>query len=222
MNLGAHIVVARRLVDNDPGYWLGAALPDIASMGGFRLLGSTPNDRMTAGIAMHHRTDEAFHHHRWFNDIQIPLRNELVASGLARGPARAVAHVGPELLLDEWLLDQDPRSDAIDATNAALAQLRGPFDTFAHLVRTEHRQQWRDHLDRVAGWEPGGGESPGGTRRPAKVAAQLQRMLQRRPRLAFDVDQLDLIARHLAPVSNHIGSTYDEFLTDLVAQLDQR
>lgn len=211
MNLGAHIVVAQRRLDNDPAYWLGSALPDIASMGGFRLLGSTQHDRVTAGIAFHHRTDEAFHHHAWFNSIQFPLREALLDAGFSRGPARAIAHVGPELLLDGWLLGAG--ADAIDAAFDVLGSLR---DQLTPLVLPEHRDRWSTHLDRASDWRPGHDAHD-----HHAVARRLHRILERRARLGFDVSQIGEAARLLETVNQHIGDTAADFIDELSAQLDR-
>ncbi len=214
MNLGAHIVVAKRLVDDDPAYWMGAALPDIAGMGGFRLLGSTDHGRVAAGIAFHHRTDEAFHHHVWFNDIQRPLREALLGAGLDRGPARAIAHVGPELLLDGRLIGPPRGGENVEAIDAAFDTINGLHSDLASLVRSEHRERWGTHLDRAARWRPSGEDH-----RVEAIARRLHRILARRPRLAFDAGHIDAVAVHLAPVDEHIADTADSFVTELVELL---
>ena len=45
-------------------------------------------------------------------DLYVRGTGELEAKGLGRGPARAVAHVGTELLIDGLLLDRDAAKQA--------------------------------------------------------------------------------------------------------------
>ncbi len=214
MNLGAHMIVARSFSE-DPRYWLGAALPDLASMGGFRLLGTTPDAVVTGGIAFHHRTDEAFHHHPWFTDLQHPLRETLLADGLTRGAARAIAHVGPELLLDGCLL-----ASAVDGATHAVTLARA-LDTveslrpdLVPLVVPDRRDRWLDHLERVGDWRPTDDDQ-----RVEAVARRLHRILQRRPRLAFDRGQLGVVEDRLRAVESQIAATAESFIDDLVAVL---
>ena len=209
VNLGAHIIVAQRAGHESSGFMLGAALPDIASMGGFRLLGSTDDADVADGIAFHHRTDDAFHHHPWFVDVQRPLRSALLDAGLGRGASRAIAHVGPELLLDGWLIDADA-----DLIEAAFAELSPNADALTPLVRAEHRERWNAHLRRAAAWRPG--DEP---HDPAAVAQRLHRILRRRPRLAFDSDRVGAVGDLLVPTNDHIGSTSADFMADLVTKL---
>src|SRR5262245_38990668 len=79
-------------------------LPDFASMSRARLAGAE-DARIAAGIALHQRTDDAFHGAPTFVALYRDGCQELEAAGLGLGPARAVAHVGTELVLDGLLLD---------------------------------------------------------------------------------------------------------------------
>lgn len=209
MNLGAHIVVAHRTSPDARAFALGAALPDLASIGGFRLLGSTTNVQVSNGIAFHHRTDDAFHRHPWFTDLQRSLGESLHHAGLARGPVRAIAHVGPELLLDGALIAD--HGDTIDAT---LQSIRPGLGSLIPLVRDEHRAPWERHLQRVAGWQPSGE-----THDADAVARRLHRILLRRPRLAFGQDSIDAVGELLGPVADHIDRTAAEFINEISAQL---
>ena len=126
MNFVGHIEVARRLpgaprAPGEPsagfagpggeraGYLVGAALPDFAAMGRFRLSSAAAADGpvgersrvgLRRGLEVHHRTDDAFHRHRWFREASVAVTERLQADGVARGPAMACGHVGVELLLD--------------------------------------------------------------------------------------------------------------------------
>lgn len=104
MNFFGHVVVATWLPDADGRTALGAMLPDLLGIAGLR--GVEPRDPEVArGLELHHRTDDVFHASDAFVTLQASLRAALEAGGLQGGPARAVAHVGVELLLDGALLD---------------------------------------------------------------------------------------------------------------------
>ena len=57
-------------------------------------------EALAAGLRFHHLTDEAFHGSRSFLEFSGQALSYLSRHGLPRGSARAVAHVGVELLLD--------------------------------------------------------------------------------------------------------------------------
>ncbi len=210
MNLGSHIAVAKYLHPGQPRIWLGAALPDIATIGRIRLLGSTDDEEIQAGIALHHQTDDAFHRDPWFTSRQRRLTDSLRGAGLERGPTRAVAHVGPELLLDGALLQQ---SDLRDTINLALTQISPSSSILAPLVEGDSTD-WLDHLHRFTG-----GGIPTDYHDPSAVAARLQRILAHRKRLAFSTNQIDLVAGELAVEADHITRTALDFVADLGEQI---
>ncbi len=209
MNLAGHIVVAERIERDRPAFWLGAALPDIAGMGRVRLLGTTVDDDLRRGIAFHHASDEAFHSHPWFTDLQRSLRELLLDDGFGRGAARAIAHVGPELFLDGAVLSWDHT-----AVDRAFAELSARPEALETLVLPEFRAQWVTHRLRASAWRPH--DEP---HDPHAVARRLQRILQRRPRLAFDADRVEAVADHLYPFERRVASTAADFVDDLADQL---
>jgi hypothetical protein len=101
MNFFGHAAVAtwRSL---DSSFVLGAMLPDFATMIRTRPPASH-NETIGAGVRFHHQTDEVFHDAPSFRLLCAEAFSALEASGLARGSARAVAHVGIEILLDGTL-----------------------------------------------------------------------------------------------------------------------
>lgn len=103
MNFFGHAWVALRDESNRgpvrAEFVLGAMLPDFASMLRTRPP-SVSQSALQAGIAFHHLTDEAFHGARSFLEFSRHASRFLSERGLSRGSARAVAHVGVELLLD--------------------------------------------------------------------------------------------------------------------------
>ncbi len=210
MNLGSHIAVAKQLHPEKPRIWLGAALPDIAAIGRFRLLGSTNDEHVAIGIALHHQTDDAFHGDPWFTSRQRRLADSLRGAGLERGPTRAVAHVGPELLLDGALLQQ---SDLRDTINLALTQIGLNSSILAPLVEGD-AADWLEHLHRFTD-----GRMPRDYHNPKAVAVRLQRILAQRKRLAFSTNQIDLVAGELAVEADRITRTALGFVSDLGEQI---
>src|SRR5687768_8762401 len=98
-------------------------LPDLASMAGVRLDTTELPDDVAAGVRHHYAADAAFHGHESFIRLLRTVRTALADAGVARGPARAAAHVGVELALDGWLLAEvahahDALSDALAARTA--------------------------------------------------------------------------------------------------------
>ena len=98
MNFFSHAAVARRFSEA-PEFVLGAMLPDFASMLGLRLP-PVSHPTLERGIGFHHLTDRVFHELATFHALTREAHAALSARGLDRGPARAVAHVGIEILLD--------------------------------------------------------------------------------------------------------------------------
>lgn len=173
MNFVGHAMAARWEHD-DPRFVLGAMLPDLAPMCGARLT-AVDDARLAAGVACHHRADAVFHQASGFATLCAEARARLRATGLARGPVLAGAHVGVELLLDGCWLD-DPAVEAayLDAV-AQAARLPAHALAWAH---EEHARRFAALCERLhaAG-------SPRAYRDPVEVGARVFRILARRPRL---------------------------------------
>ena len=108
MNFFGHALVASWRSEH-PAFALGAMLPDFARMVGARA--ATDHAEVSAGVAFHHVTDRAFHVMPAFRALESETIRLLSAAGLARGPARAAAHVSVELCLDANLIDQPNAAD---------------------------------------------------------------------------------------------------------------
>lgn len=115
MNFYGHAVVAAA-TEQGSEFVLGAMLPDFIS-----ILGSRPPrlevGSLARGVAYHHRTDAAFHESAIFRALQAEASDQLLAHGVRRGPTRAVAHVGVELLIDAalaWSFAASAQSTAAD------------------------------------------------------------------------------------------------------------
>jgi hypothetical protein len=138
MNVLAHTWVARACGLAAPEEVLGAVAPDLATMAGVRLDRAALRGPVADGVRCHLRTDAAFHHDATFLAGSSALRKDLLAVGVPRGAARAVGHVGWELLLDGLLV----RTPAEDAFRRAL----GLADSVIGAVRPEDRPRWQAFL----------------------------------------------------------------------------
>jgi acyl carrier protein phosphodiesterase len=206
VNFFGHASVAL-WVDPDPRFLLGSMLPDFASMSRARLAGSR-DDKVKDGITLHHQTDDAFHNAPTFLAIYAGGAEELEAEGLGRGPSRAVAHVGPELLLDGLLLERGTADRAyLDAVACLREDLGLSFSTggdrFAALA------------DRVAGHG-----LPNDYRSADGVFMRLSQALSRRPRLAISETDRRLVVPFLertrATLDARLGELLDEIEAGLV------
>lgn len=210
MNIAGHVTVAMRLAPDAPRVWLGAALPDLGAMGRFRLMGDSPDPDVTAGIALHHATDDAFHRHPTFTEAMARLRSVLSSDGVNRGAARAVAHVGPELLIDGHLLSFDAVVDGVDRAFAEIEPL-GP--ALSPLVERD-QFEWDRHLGKVVSWG-----LPTDYAEPHAVAQRLHRILARRARLGFETTQIEQIGIRLAAEQPGLDAAVDGLINDLERSL---
>jgi len=215
MNFIGHIKVALDQAAGGPvqtEVLVGAALPDVAAIGRHRLVNRAANAGVNAGIALHHRTDDAFHRHPWFRANSQAVTGELAAAGLPRGAARACGHVGVELLLDGFLLDTD--GQLADVADEAMRSVTTPDFGIDHMVAAERRADWRHHLERTASWPV-----PTDYREPAAVAERLRRILDRRPRLRFDQELTDRVAAILTRHQDALEREAEQLLAELLTEL---
>ncbi|HBP23029.1 MAG TPA: hypothetical protein DEA08_35305, partial [Planctomycetes bacterium] len=177
MNFFAHAVLALRRRE-DPAWVLGSMAPDFASMAGLRLARGEgePAGALGEGIAFHHRSDDAFHGAPRFLELMKSARVDLRERGVGLGAALAISHVGVELLLDGWLVEQggvpEPYREAVASAEARAEALSFQGDEEAA------RRQWRSACARLAQ-----APLPEGYTDPRFVAERLVRILARRPRL---------------------------------------
>jgi hypothetical protein len=188
VNFFGHAVVAS-WEGKAPGLVLGAMLPDFASMSGTRLA-EIDHPELSAGLALHHRTDRVFHGASHFVALCREARRALVARGLDRGHAQAVAHLGVELLLDGWLVEQRQAREAYAA--ALRCGRHRELGRHIHWLDQEGRQRWRKLRRRLEAHGP-----PEDYRNPALVASRIERILRPRPRLALDAPRLEITAGYL-------------------------
>jgi hypothetical protein len=185
VNFFGHAAVAS-WTSRSPAFALGAMLPDFVTMIGSRLV-SAAHLELRRGIEFHHQTDRVFHDSATFKALSASALGVLRELGLARGSARAVAHVGVEILLD-GALASDERARSL--YELALGE-SGRDRLGAHLV-------WRDTLA-VTRFETLCARLLGrGVERdvsPELVALRLTHALAARPRLALDARGAGLVAR---------------------------
>jgi hypothetical protein len=213
VNLGGHVIVAAAVHD-DPVVHLGAALPDVATVGGFRMVGGAGRGAIGQGIALHHATDAAFHGHEWFTSHLRWMIDSLIAAGVARGAARAAAHVGVELLLDGTLFSGAGGGERTEAVSAAFDRAPGA-DGLSSLVVNEAQQDWMVHVAGLPRWKP-----PSYFHDPHRVAHRLHAILAQRPRLAMTSDDVAKVGAALAEVQPSITATAEDFVAELSTRLD--
>lgn len=207
MNFLAHLEVARRRFgDGDTAPLLGAMLPDLISVTSLKV---GPLDRWpaaaAAGIECHRRTDEAFHADGRFVTGMAAIRDDLMDVGLARGPARAAAHVAWELLLDGALIGPGQTREAYLralATPTAAWSPAGDRDELAVWHEVVRRYRERELPVDVT---------------PATVAERVIGLLGRRPRLAVPPGRTGAVTEVLAVHAAAIATVADAVLADTTA-----
>ncbi len=205
MNFFGHAAVAS-WKNGRGGLPLGAMLPDFATMCGARVTG-TADDEVAAGIELHHRTDAVFHKLPAATALIRELDQRLDRAGCARGPRRAVSHIGVELLIDGVLVDVEEYREAyvLGLEYEAALTWRDPGDDvrFAALMT-----RMREH------------GVPDDLRRPEAITARLARMLGHRPLLAPSPSDLAVITIALLEHKPRVELATEAVLRGLRAGLD--
>ncbi len=181
-------------------------------MGRVRLQRPLVDSTLDLGVQNHHYADSAFHQSDWFVKRNAGLHHKLEAAGLRRGPARACAHVGIELLLDGTLLATVPHLPA-----AVQSCLRRTGDSSLKLrtsVKSARADHWQSHLKRTAEWL-----LPDDYHRPSAVAHRLHRIVANRPRLAFPSEQVTVVEDVLARSQEELTDGIDDLVLDLAANV---
>ena len=205
MNYFGHAAVASWSAPAEAGAVLGAMLPDFCGMCGARIA-AADEAAVAGGIALHHATDAAFHRLPAVTGLMRELDEQLQRAGCARGPRRAVSHIGVELLLDGVLIDE-------------------PGYRAAYLAGLAHRPalRWREAeggarftalLDRLR--DRG---VPDDLRRPEAVAARVHRVLAHRPLLAPSPGEIGAIRDALAAFQPRIAVAAETIVRALRAAL---
>jgi hypothetical protein len=207
VNFFGHAVVAT-WSNPTSGCVLGAMLPDFATMSGTRLAASSGTDaEIERGIALHHATDAAFHRLPPVLALMRELDGKLDAAGCARGPRRAVAHIGVELLLDGVLVAEPAYREHY----------------LAGLAHDPSGIAWREESDaarlavllsrlRAHG-------VPDDLARPEAIVQRLHRMLSHRPLLAPNATDLAAIRSCLVDYKPRVDVATETVLRALRATL---
>ena len=190
-----------------PTVCVGSMLPDFIGM--LRLGRPTVHSAaLTQGIAFHHSTDHVFHELTGFQRLSRQAFAWLSERDLPRGPARAVAHIGIEILLDE-VLAADPAARAayraaLGVPLPALLEFTNPRDG-ERLLALQHAL-----LTRAATQlDPS----------PELVAERIARSLAGRPRLATDSAGQTLIGGWVTATRPLVLAEAPEVLATLRARL---
>ncbi len=210
MNFFGHAVAAS-WHGREPGFALGAMLPDFAGMCGMRLEAAL-HDETAAGIDYHHATDRAFHRLETFSRAVSEIARQLVERGVPRGPARGVAHVGFELCLDGALLDQAGAARVY--AGALQAGTEPALERALKWNTPDGPRRWRSLCSRLA--EHG---LPVEYRDPVLVAERVERVLSRRPLLALSPAAAVIVGREMPAVAARATSAAAGVIEELRAQL---
>jgi hypothetical protein len=196
----------------EPLFVLGSMLPDFASMTGSRLAPhAASGSPLGEGVAFHHATDDVFHASSVFLGLMQDAMDRLLAAGVGRGPARAIGHIGVELLIDGELLAQHAGlPDAFTSALEAAPELEpGVFrDPNGHLSYRLLHGRLSAH------------GAPHDYRNVEAVARRLERILSGRPRLALakgdEIPVQQALGAIQAAVRPALPGLLDELRTALV------
>lgn len=188
MNYFGHAAVAG-LRTGEPRFVLGAMLPDLVPMAGVTVPRSLVDAELTRGVAFHLETDALFHATDTFVAWNRRTLAALRGLGISRGPARACAHIGVEMLIDAELTQ---RSDAFILYEDALRYVIETPEVLAPMSRDEQMQSsalCRHLLQRGRSvFEPSA----------ERFSLRLGRTLAFRPRLRPSTSELMVIADYLS------------------------
>ena len=214
MNFFSHAMIANRRSE-DPRWILGSMMPDFVSMAGLRLESVTGDAPLERGVAFHHTCDDAFHGAPMFVDMMEQAREELEHEGLDSGPSMAIGHVGVELLLDGYLVEQGGVTPGYRAAIEEAAHV-DVLLRFHGLDAEQGSARWRQMAKRLA-------QAPVPERytEPSFVANRLVWILSSRPRLAVPFGREPLVyawAERAAPqVAKQAKALFEQVETRLAA-----
>jgi acyl carrier protein phosphodiesterase len=211
MNFFAHASVALQL-SSDSRFLLGSMLPDLSSMVGLRL--RAVNEGILArGVQYHHATDAAFHGAPLFVEWCSQGTTLLSSAGIGRGTARAVAHVGTELLLDGALSDDRVSRAAYGRSLEAAVQERYVDDL--DLGGAENAERLHAALIRLSQ-----SSIPEAYRDLQFVSDRLRTILARRPRLAMQDCDLSGVQRFLRLAQEQVNDSRLQLLQQVESGLN--
>jgi hypothetical protein len=205
MNFFGHAWLAAR-ARPDAAFVFGAMLPDLAAMAGLRVA-EVAHASTDAGRRFHLATDAAFHRAESFQRLCVASTQALRAAGLRRGPARAIGHVGVELLLDGWLA----AAEGVPALYGEALAL-GPELAPAISFRAKgHATPLIELCARIAGAKL----APDAWCEPERLAARLVRILAHRPLLALEARELPAVRAWAARARADVASAAPRLISEI-------
>jgi hypothetical protein len=173
---------------------------------------ATAHADLGAGMRFHYRTDELFHRAPGFIELTRSAFEWLIKRGVERGRARAISHVGVELLLDSDFSRNEP------VQRAYVGALQGAAEP-----RLGQHVAWAVPEDRL-GFENlrvrllGRGVTSDDLA-PEVIAQRLRRALSGRPRLALDDASERVACEWVAVARPDVSAQAPGLARDLAAQL---
>lgn len=217
MNFFGHAAIAAQIFGRGPEalepaelpkLCAGAMLPDFASMLGLKRP-RVMEAGVQRGVDFHHATDHAFHDLPSFHALSHDAFDWLSARALPRGPARAVAHIGIEMLLDEAIAEDD------FARRSYRAALDVPLPELLVFTAEDDAARLASLLRALAARAPESAVPPS----PELLAERIRRTLARRPRLATDDHGQQLLATWIEETRPAVGREAPQLFRDLRALL---
>jgi hypothetical protein len=210
VNFFAHALVAGWTREH-PRFLLGAMLPDLTSMLGERI-DHLPDPEVHAGVDHHHAADGAFHGSPTFARLCSEAIARLGELGVGRGSARAVGHVGTELLLDGALSHDEA---AVRRYTGALEHaLEAPIEDLVRLREPGREPALHNGIARLMT-----APVPHGYRDPEFVVARLHHMLARRPRLALRETDLSHVRDWARDTRATVAAEHERMLHEVASGL---
>jgi hypothetical protein len=190
----------------DAAFVFGAMLPDLAAMAGLRVI-EVAHASADAGRRFHFATDAAFHRAEGFQRLCIASTHALRDAGVRRGPARAIGHVGVELLLDGWIAAAEG-VPALYGEALALGPALAPVISFRASASAAPLVEL---CARIAGAKL----TPDAWCEPERLAARLARILARRPLLALEARELPAVRAWAAPAHAAVAAAAPALLEEV-------
>ncbi|HEX2686417.1 MAG TPA: hypothetical protein VHN14_07355 [Kofleriaceae bacterium] len=188
-----------------PAVVIGAMLPDFAAMCGGQIA-SADEESVDDGIALHHTTDAVFHQLPVVTALMRELDDQLRHGHCARGPRRATAHIGVELLLDGVLVGEP---------SYRATYLRGlAYDPALRWRDPDDAPRFATLLDRLRAHGV-----PDDLRLPEAITRRLHRILAHRPLLAPSPDDLRAIHHALVAFQPRIEIAAETIMRGMRAAL---
>jgi hypothetical protein len=212
VNFLSHAAVSRWYTA-DPRSALGAMLPDLLSMSGARWVGS-PNSAILWGERLHHDTDAGFHSAPTFRRLLATETGHLRSIGLARGPSAAAAHVGIELLLDQYLARsltvQEAFWEALSmGTNRTRLRL-----LWASPDDAQRFEQLRQRLVQIG--------RPNGTASSPRTVERITWTLRGRPQLRLAEGDAEVLVGWVDGLPHRLVTEWEALLSELQTSLADR